>query len=177
LSRAIIRRCQLLLALPEKYHEVLLSELKKPKNTQKLTEDFFIEMERALKTVERRMPDLIEQKDKTRQVLISKFKKGVIPNRVHFRMLAKIARADNVEASPEKARDALRRVFERNDVSIEEAYASSVQEEYLERDLVARVRAVMQLLSAVEEDELDDEVFDTLNELYGAIGSLIGARQ
>ena len=50
LTRSIIRRCKLLIELPEMYREQLLEELHKPKAQQKITEDFFIEMERALKT-------------------------------------------------------------------------------------------------------------------------------
>src|ERR1700683_590073 len=56
LKRSTIRRCKLLMDLPEHYIDDILTELKKPKNEQKLTEDFFIEMERGLKTVERAMP-------------------------------------------------------------------------------------------------------------------------
>ena len=61
--------------LPQHYVDDILIELKKPKNEQKLTEDFFIEMERGLKTVERNMPQafLDGGKDKARQVLIKKF--------------------------------------------------------------------------------------------------------
>ena len=70
LTRAVIRRCKYLIDLPQVYREQVLSELGKPKSQQKLTEDFFIEMERALKTVERAMPDAIDNKDRVRRVLI-----------------------------------------------------------------------------------------------------------
>lgn len=52
LSRGIIRRCRMLIDLPRKYQDMLLEEIKKPKSKQMLSEDFFIEMEKALKTVE-----------------------------------------------------------------------------------------------------------------------------
>ena len=52
--------------LPQHYIDDILLELKKPKNEQKLTEDFFIEMERELKTVERNMPTPFPTKTKTR---------------------------------------------------------------------------------------------------------------
>ena len=53
LRRALIRRARLLMNLPPQYQEIILSELQKPKALQVLTEDYFIEMERALTTVER----------------------------------------------------------------------------------------------------------------------------
>ncbi len=69
LKRSVIRRSRLLADLPNKYKEDMLDELKKPKPEQKLTEDLFIEMERALKTVERAIPDAIDSKDRVRRVL------------------------------------------------------------------------------------------------------------
>src|SRR5712692_498059 len=60
LSRGAIRRCRYLIELPEEYQDEILKELNKPKSQQKLTEDLFIEMERALKTVERAMPTVIK---------------------------------------------------------------------------------------------------------------------
>src|ERR1051325_10205504 len=51
LPRSVIRRSRLLMDLPRTYIDDILLELKKPKSEQKLTEDFFIEMERGLKTV------------------------------------------------------------------------------------------------------------------------------
>jgi ParB family chromosome partitioning protein len=59
LSPGIIRRCKLLMELPQQYTGMILQELQKPKSKQKLTEDFFIEMERSLKTVSRAMPELL----------------------------------------------------------------------------------------------------------------------
>jgi ParB/RepB/Spo0J family partition protein len=99
LARGVLRRCRLLLALPQTYKDMILGELEKPKRLQKFSEDFFIEMERSLKTVERAMPDAIDSKDRVRRVLIQKFKRDVIPNRVHFREMAKIARAHQLGSS------------------------------------------------------------------------------
>ena len=98
LSRGVVRRCRFLLDLPEEYRALILEELKKPKHRQQLTEDFFIEMERALRTVERAMPDVLADKDAARRTLIDKFQAEVVPNRVHFRQLGKIARAGRVGA-------------------------------------------------------------------------------
>src|SRR5207302_1226606 len=134
LARGTIRRCKLLMELPQHYKDEVIEELKLPKAQQKLTEDFFIEMERALKTVERALPNVISEKERVRRTLIQKYRKGIIPNRVHFRMLAKIARAQRVSVPENVARRELSKVFEDNNYSIERAYGRSVSNAYAERD-------------------------------------------
>ncbi len=78
LKHSLINRCKLLIDLPIKFRRDLLEELNQPKSQQKLTEDFFIEMERALKTVERAMPESIDNKNRVREVLIDKYKRDII---------------------------------------------------------------------------------------------------
>jgi ParB/RepB/Spo0J family partition protein len=173
LTRAVIRRCKYLIGLPQVYREQIHSELGKPKSQQKLTEDFFIEMERALKTVERAMPDSIDNKDRVRRVLIDKFKRKVIDNRVHFRLMAKIARADRVAADPRRAASALNRLFHRNDYSIAAAYKASVSEAYEERDLLTRVSSLTDLLKRAQAKDLDTAVFRALRQLIRAAQRLV----
>jgi len=74
LTRGQIRRCRLVLALPEKYKDMLRQELLLPKRLQQLTEDFFLEMERSLKTVSARLPDAVPDLDQARDALIEKFR-------------------------------------------------------------------------------------------------------
>src|SRR5437867_7803344 len=173
LTRAVIRRCKYLIDLPQVYREQVRSELGKPKSQQKLTEDFFIEMERALKTVERAMPDAIDNKDRVRRVLIDKFKREVIDNRVHFRMVAKIARADRVAADPRRAAHALDRLFQRNDYSIDAAYKASVPEAYAERDLLTRVSLLTDQLRSAQAKDLDAAVLRALRQLIRAAHRLV----
>lgn len=173
LNRSVIRRCNLLLALPERYHLAMKGELSKPKSRQKLTEDFFIEMERALKTVERRSPELLKDKDGVRDVLIEKFQNGIIENRVHFRKLAKIARASNVNADPQVADKALRDVFRRNQISIQDAYSASVEEQYEERSIVSRADQLIRQLEQFEDGQLDDELIEKLRELATAVRRIL----
>jgi ParB/RepB/Spo0J family partition protein len=90
LARGTIRRCRLLMALPQRHIDVILTELKKPKLEQRITEDFYIEMERALKTVGNRMPELIqteEKRDEIRIVLLKKYRDGLIRSVTDFRQL------------------------------------------------------------------------------------------
>src|SRR5262249_49852352 len=158
---AIIRRCTYLLNLPPRYRDVILAELAKPKPQQKLTEDFFIEMERALKTVQRTMPAIIPDeraKEHVRRVLIDKYQKQVIPNRVPFRKIAKIARAHRVSANEVRAKGVLEKLFTRNDYSIERAYDDSVSEAYLERDVATRIDGLLELLGAIDPHDVDEDI-------------------
>lgn len=155
LSRGVVRRCRYLLDLPEKYRAVVLEELRKPKRQQKFTEDFFIEMERALKTVQRAMPDMVRKKDRIRQTLIGKFRSGVIPNRVHFRQVGKIARAKYVGADEQAARRALKRLFTPNRYSIENAFGDSVSSAYQERDTLTRLDSTIDYLAHLTPLDID----------------------
>jgi ParB family chromosome partitioning protein len=173
LKRSTIRRCKLLIDLPQHYIDEMLVELKKPKNEQKLTEDFFIEMERGLKTVERAMPQAFPDgdKDKARRVLIQKFRNGVIDNRTHFRHLPRIARAE--EVSEGIRLKALRSVFANNQYSIESGYQESVAELYVEKDILSRVSSLTERIQALGPDDLDDDLREHLKTLDQKIRALL----
>lgn len=176
LLMGVVGRCKLLIALPEKYRQTILKELQKPKPEQKLTEDFFIEMERALKTVERAMPTLVKEmgKEKMRETLISKYKSGTISNRVDFRQIAKIARAERVSADTIQATKSLKQLFSANNYSIENAYESSVAYAYDERDLLTRVKSLTAQLSQFDSDTVDEEIEEALEALQMKITNVLG---
>ena len=173
LSRSDIRRCKLLIDLPERYRSLILEEINKPKRTQKLTEDFFIEMERSLKTVERAMPFLVEDKDEARDVLIDKYERGVIQNITDFRDLARIARADRVDANRDLAAQALTRVLHERDYSIREAFEQSVSEAYAERSLLTKIESLAEDLDALDPSELDHPLRQSLQALMERMLSLL----
>lgn len=158
LSLGVIRRCKLLIELPNEYKDTILDELQKPKAKQRLTEDFFIEMERALKTVERAMPSVIEDKDAVRKALIAKYRDNTITNIVQFRQIAKIARADNVAADSRSAQSVLKRLFDPNEYSIEQAYTDSVSNAYSERELLSRLDALVHRLELLRSEDIDNAV-------------------
>ena len=174
LTRGMIRRCKLLVELPDTYKEEILEELKKPKAQQKLTEDFFIEMERSLTTVQRAMPETIRDKDQARRTLIGKYKNGVIINILDFRKLSKIARAERVDADQNRARTVLLKLFDRNDYSVEQAYLDSVYNAYSERDLLTRIHSLLERLQTLRENELDDELRASLRQLIHRAIQLLG---
>lgn len=177
LAPAVIRRCKLLMELPDKHQQTILKELQKPKAQQKLSEDFYIEMERSLKTVERNMPEVVADfgKEAIRETLIQKYRSGTITNLVHFRQVAKIARAEKVEADPLKAAACLRQLFQRNDYSIERAYAESVSGAYGERDLVTRVTSLTEQIKVFDTDDLDEDAIRSLKNLYKELKKFLEA--
>ncbi|MDR6841025.1 ParB/RepB/Spo0J family partition protein [Pseudoxanthomonas sacheonensis] len=179
LSLGVIRRCKLLIDLPDRHKQIILRELRKPKSQQKLTEDFYIEMERALKTVERAMPDVFPKggKETVRNILIKKYSDGVITNLIHFRQIGKIARAKNVDADEEDARIALTKLFTEPSYSIEQAYGDSVSNAYIERDLATRANGLADYLSQVESDTIDDDALKALEHLFETLHEFLEGEQ
>lgn len=179
LAFAVIRRCKLLIELPEKHKETILRELQKPKSQQQLTEDFFIEMERSLKTVENNMPAVVAEfgKEKIRETLIAKYKNGTINNRVDFRQIAKIARAENVGADAAVAKQSLQKLFTKNNsYSIANAFSESVGLAYEERDLLTTVSTFSRQMALFDRDSLDSEIVEALTQLRAEIDNLLELR-
>lgn len=174
LSRGVIRRCRYLLDLPLEFQSQLQTELRKPKREQRLTEDFFIEMERALTTVERAMPDAVDDRTRVRRVLIRKFKADIIPNRTHFRKVAKIARASRVKSNIPAARKALQRIFSDNSYSIEEAYEQTVAAAYSDKALAVRLDAILERLKHLRREDLDSTLRRRLRAIISVARSLVG---
>ena len=136
LTRGQIRRCRLLLDLPERFKEMLLQELELPKLQQKLSEDLFIEMEKSLKTVTNRLPGYTDRIDDIRDALISKFRDGLIPAVTDFRQLSKIATAvKNIGLQRDDAVESLDAVFDpETETGIRQAYEETVELGYDEKN-------------------------------------------
>jgi ParB family transcriptional regulator, chromosome partitioning protein len=179
LTRGQIRRCLFLIDLPEKYKSELVKELSLPKKLQTLSEDFFIEMERALRTIQIRVPDAIQDKDRVRDVLITKFRNGVIKNITDFRMLSKIATSiDNLGTSQSKARQSLSTIFNpKNTIGIEEVYVERYGLQYDERKITLSVQSVLDYLSTVSSTEdltrIDKRLRKSLLDLRNAIDRIL----
>jgi ParB family chromosome partitioning protein len=170
LTRGQIRRCQILLDLPPQYKELLVKELQLPKQKQQLSEDFFIEMERSLKTVQKRVPAAVNDVNRVRDALIGKFRKGVIGNITDFRKLSKIATAvEKLGIQQQDAKTAITRIFkESNDVSIEQVFSEHFELLYDERKIVQNVDSLSDYLettSLVEDTALGAELREKLGKL------------
>lgn len=179
LTRGQIRRCQLLLSLPNRFKKMLLKELELPKAQQKLSEDFFIEMERSLKTVTKRIPSFASHLDEVRDVLVDKFKTGVISAVTDFRQLSKIATAiDNFGIEKNKAERALKRIFDSdNKIGIRDVYQGTVEFQYDERKAAQQIAFLNDYFDDLIEDEkqehLDEHFLGQLRELYKRLKTLL----
>jgi len=173
LARSVIRRCKLLMELPDEFQKEILTELNKPKGQQRITEDFFIELERSLKTVERAIPGVIPDKSKVRRLLIDKYKAGVVTSKLQLRKIAKIARSENVGVSKETAEVELTKLFADASYSIDDAYEKSVAQAYTDRDVLTVTTSLIKSFKELEPDDIDDEARTALIELRGQIDRLV----
>lgn len=160
LTRGQIRRCRFLADLPEKYKNLLLDELRLPKSQQKLSEDFFIEMERSLRAVLKRFPALKQSENKIRDTLIQKYRDKVINNVTEFRMLSKIATSmANFDVPEKTARQAIEKIFNaKNSVSVAEVYAGEFEFYYDEKKALRYMAGLIRYIDAIIDDDFIDDV-------------------
>lgn len=180
LTQGQIRRCQLLLNLPERFKSMLLKELELPKSQQRFTEDFFIEMERSLKTILKRFPDYEGKVEEIRDTLVQKFKDGQINSVTDFRQLGKIATAiDNIDMAESKAKWALDRIFDKeNPQGIRPVYQETVEFGYEEKRANKQIEDLIEFFDEVINENkiaaLDDELLEHLRNLKTRLSMLLG---
>lgn len=159
LTRGQIRRCHLLLDLPKEYRSLLFNELDLPKQKQRLSEDFFIEMERSLKTVEKRIPSAFASINIARDALIKKYREKVINNVVDLRKVSKIATSiSSLGVAPERAQYALEQIFDPNNrIGINEVFEEQFETRYDEQKIVRNIESINNFLEEIETGDLIDE--------------------
>ena len=98
LNVSTVKRAFELLNLPKKYRDLLLNEIKKPRDQQQIKVDLFIEIKNALRSVERNTPEVFDRisPEKFLDVMFFKYKSGIENNVVNFRVISKISRAKKV---------------------------------------------------------------------------------
>jgi ParB/RepB/Spo0J family partition protein len=155
LTRGQIRRCRLLMDLPDQFAAMLQKELELPKHEQQLSEDFFIEMERALKTVQSRVPSAVQNLNSARHALIRKFRSGVIGNITDFRKLSKIATSvSNLGVKEANAREAIAKILDpRKETGITEVFTGQFELRYDERKISLSIESVAEYLELASEDD------------------------
>lgn len=164
LTRGQIRRCRFLLELPDEFTALLKKELELPKHLQKLSEDFFIEMERALKTVRARVPAAVHNVNSARRALIKKFRAGTISNITDFRKLSKIATSiNNLGVKEAKARTAIASILDPGThTGITEVYAEQFEMRYDERKIALSIDSIYEYLEATLENDEKIEITDDI---------------
>ena len=175
LGRGQIRRCRHLLNLPERYKKILLSELVLPKSKQKLSEDFFIEMERSLSTIEKRLPETVSDLNNVRDALIQKFRSGIINNITDFRMLSKMATSlENIGTKEVAVRNSLQAIFDSgNEIGISAVYEEHFEMRYDQRKVGINVESVYEYLDWVWENDESERVSRELRQKLVSLRELI----
>lgn len=175
LTRGQIRRCRFLFELPTKYRNLLEKELALPKQMQTLSEDFFIEMERALKTVDSRVPGVIKDINKTREVLISKFRSNVIGNITDFRKLSKIATSiKGLGVKESKAHSAISEIFDAsNSIGISDVFAEQFEVKYDERKIALNIDSIVDYLESIIDESDEFNLSKDLRARFEELGNLI----
>ena len=175
LTRGQIRRCRLLFDLPNIYRRQLEEELALPKHLQRLSEDFFIEMEKALKTVQSRVPSAVLDLNLARDALIAKFRAKTINNITDFRKLSKIATSiNNIGVKESRARTAILDIFDiKKNVSIHDVYAEQFEIRYDERKIKLNIESVYEYLDATIESEDEATLGKDLRQQLARLKELI----
>lgn len=175
LTRGVIRRCKMIIALPERFKDMLKLELEKPKKEQLFSEDFFLEMENSLKTVKNNFPNTLNNIDKVRDVLIKKYINKVINNVVDFRKLTKIATASkNLNFPAQKIEDSLVSLFEDNNISIDQVYRETVETLYEDKIITNNANNFLLKLEKLSLEDLKDKILrETLIRIKVQIENLI----
>ncbi len=182
LTRGQIRRCQLLMEMPPQFEQMLMEELQLPKSRQKITEDFFLEMERSLKTITKRLPQFESNIDGIRNTLIDKYREGTIGAVTDFRQLSKIATAiDNIGIKKSQAESALKSLFNsNNEVGIREVYERTVEFGYDEKKAISQIDHLNAYFDILLKEnlvsQLDDEFVEKLNNLREFLQRILGGK-
>jgi len=176
LSIATVRRAFDLLNLPAKYLKLLRRELEKPKPEQQFSEDFFIEMMKSLRVVDRYVPEATSNvsRDKLIAGFFDKYKNRVIRNVVAFRQISRIARGEKLGVPKRIVISSIRRLIEEPDYAIEQAYGESVRFAYEERELLTSVLGLTNKLSQLRtEERVPPNLEKPLRELRITISGLL----
>jgi hypothetical protein len=131
-------------------------------------------MERALKTVQARLPSVVQDVNEVRDSLIQKFRNDVIGNITDFRKLSKIATSiENLGVREREAKSAIKSIFDDgNKVGIDQVYNEHFALKYDARKILINIEALADYLASCAEDEpesLPEDIKEQLKRLQPLI--------
>lgn len=173
-----VRRALELLDLPAKHRKLLLAEAEKPKEEQSITADVYIEVLKSQRVIKRYVPAVFEETTEGEylDVMVEKYRAGVVKNVVRYRDVSRIARAERAGEDPEVAQRALIRLIREPKRTIEKAYESTVRVAYLDRDLTTRAAGLSDRLEILrdEGEPLSEALSEELTRLRRLIDEIMG---
>lgn len=174
MTRGAIRRCNIIMEIPQTDRDRILAELEKPEKERRITTDLFIETQRSVRTVGRYLPKLQPLETPLRQSLIEKYERNIIVNVVHMRMVAKIARAATKGVSPSVVTSVLESLVTDPQLGVEEAYAK-IAWAYDLRSIQNQARSLDSLIASLPDHiaAIDEETRDMLRALASKIGDFL----
>ncbi|MBE3142983.1 MAG: ParB/RepB/Spo0J family partition protein [Planctomycetes bacterium] len=177
LSLASVRRALELLDLPKKYRDLLINESQKPRSSQQIKADLFIEIYKSFRVIEKHSPDVLSSFSKAQYVeaMVEKYKEGVVDNVVSYRQVSKIARSELAGVAKPSTAPAIVRLVREKKYSIKDAYRDTVESAYQNRDLVSKLESLTERLSQIKTGSLASELKDALKALQVHVTRLLKA--
>jgi ParB family chromosome partitioning protein len=130
LTASTVNRCIELLELDKKYQDMILEYYTKGEPSDfRFSEDFFLEMNKALKSIKKFQRDLYEEYGKSGLIdrFVEKRRANVISDVIDFRKIPDIIGAARKGAPESDVKETLRRLFDETGFSIEEAYKEAAE--------------------------------------------------
>ncbi|MCW4023736.1 MAG: ParB/RepB/Spo0J family partition protein [Candidatus Bathyarchaeota archaeon] len=123
-----LQRCKELLKLPLEYQSMILEEEEKEVKKPKYSEDFFLEMMGAIRSIKKFHANIYQQHSD--EGIIKKFvekrENGKIKNETDFRKIPKVIAAGRKGVSDVKVEKTIARVIDDEDYTIDDAYKIAV---------------------------------------------------
>lgn len=180
LTITTVNRALGILNLPQKYQRLLLSELKKPRDQQKVKVDLFIEIRGALRSVEQNTPEVFDKVSPATflDVMFYKYTHGIENNVVNFRNISKIARAKKTGKTKANIAPIIVKLVKEPKYCIDDAYQDSVKAAYELSDLANKSGQLAVLLAKYRSGKnLSENVQLSLKHLQKEIHRLLRSRK
>lgn len=170
LPKPTVQRCKILLSFDKKYQDTLLA-----RGDERVKPDFYIELYPVLGKIEKVLPDLYTQygREKLIDIFLAKYRRKVITDVVDLRKIKSMISSIGKEIPKALVHDSLAQLLARQDMSIDDMYASEVRIAYE----LKSIRSLSdKLIESIKQFHTDDKgewksFREVLNELLSEIRS------
>lgn len=170
-----VNRALDVLELPKKYQDMIMEEMKKPRDQQKIKVDLFVEMNKAHKLIEKNVPEALSGVTKGEYIdtMLDKYKKGVVNNVVAFRQLGKIAKSESEGVEKGVVTKIIKKFINDKNYTIDIAYEETIKSKFESKDIISKIKALSSALDKVTKSSIEPEAKASLLKLRSKIDKLI----